>query len=153
MLRITKESEYAFLLLSALLAEDDTPKSATALAEMTGIAGPMTGKVLKRLVRFNILSSTRGSRGGYTLARPAENISALQVVEAMEGAPELVDCAHGECNCAFADFCTISPFWQQLNDDIQSMLAAKSLADMQRDERRVRTQNQTIQVPIKNIRA
>ena len=89
MIRITKESEYAFLLLSALLDEDDVPKSATKLAEQTGIAAPMTGKVLKRLVKNNILASTRGAYGGYTLTREPQAVSVLEVVEAMEGAPEL----------------------------------------------------------------
>lgn len=138
MLRITKESEYAFLLLSVMLADDGTPKSATVLAERTGIAVPMTGKVLKRLVRGDILSSTRGSRGGYVLAHKPEDITALQVVEAMEGSPELVDCVHGHYGCALADFCRISPFWQQLNQEIHQLLANRNLADMRRTERLAR---------------
>lgn len=141
MLRITKESEYAFLLLSALLAEDNVPKSATTLAQLTGIAAPMTGKVLKRLVRYDILTSSRGSRGGYVLSKQPHEISALQVVEAMEGTPELVDCAKNDC--ALANFCTVSPFWQQLNQEINQMLAGKNLADMQRDERHLRRRQLT----------
>ncbi len=131
MLRITKESEYAFLLLSALLDGDDTPKSAALLAERTGIAAPMTGKVLKRLVKSKVLISARGAYGGYRLAKTAQSISALHVVEAMEGVPELVDCAHGDCACLLAEQCTISPFWQQINQEITMMLSARSLADMQ----------------------
>ncbi len=139
MLRITRESEYAFLLLSALLAEDDSPKSATVLAEATGIAAPVTGKVLKRLVRYDILTSTRGSKGGYRLSRQPHEISALEVVEAIEGVPELVDCVNGgERQCAFANVCKNSPFWQKINQDIHDMLANKNLADMQRDERQMR---------------
>lgn len=138
MIRITKESEYAFLLLSALLDEDDVPKSATKLAEQTGIAAPMTGKVLKRLVKNNILTSTRGAYGGYTLTREPQAVSVLEVVEAMEGAPELVDCVKGGGDCAFAQRCRISPFWLSVNNDIRDMLAGKTLLDMQRDERRAR---------------
>lgn len=95
----------------------------------------MTGKVLKRLVRSEILSSTRGAHGGYHLARPAEEISALQIVAAMEGSPEMVDCAHGEYSCNLAESCTISSFWQQVNSDITAILADKSLSDMQQDRR------------------
>ncbi|MDO5090726.1 MAG: SUF system Fe-S cluster assembly regulator [Cardiobacteriaceae bacterium] len=138
MIRITKESEYAFLLLSALLDEDDVPKSASKLAEQTGIAAPMTGKVLKRLVKYDILASTRGAYGGYTLTRAPEEVSVLEVVEAMEGAPELVDCVKGGKDCAFAPRCRISPFWLSVNHDIRDMLAAKTLLDMQRDERQAR---------------
>ena len=138
MLRITKESEYAFLLLSALLDEDETPKSATKLAEQTGIAAPMTGKVLKRLVKFNILASTRGAYGGYTLTRNAKDISTLEVVEAMEGKPEMVECAGAGRDCALAARCGISLFWLNINEDIRNMLAEKSLLDMQQVDRRGR---------------
>lgn len=138
MIRITKESEYAFLLLSALLDEDSVPKSASKLAEQTGIAVPMTGKVLKRLVKCDILASTRGAYGGYTLTRAADAITALEVVEAMEGSPELVDCAGGGKDCAFAGRCSISPFWLSINDDIRRMLVGKTLADMQQADRKIR---------------
>lgn len=133
MLRITKESEYAFLLLSALISEKNTPKSATMLSEQTGIAGPITAKVLKRLVRHNILFSLRGVHGGYQLSRPPEEISALDVVDAMEGSPELVDCALHDIDCSLANHCRISPFWQRLNADITHMMAQKTLDAMYHD--------------------
>ena len=149
MLRITKESEYAFLLLSALLDEEDAPKSATKLAEQTGIAAPMTGKVLKRLVKFNILASTRGAYGGYSLTRDARAITALDVVEAMEGTPELVECAGQGKDCALAGRCGISLFWLDINDDIRRMLAGKTLLDMQRTDRRLRHGGEVPLVPCK----
>lgn len=130
MIRITKETEYAFLLLSALLDNVDEPHSASVLAEQTGIAVPITGKVLKRLVREGVLTSTRGAYGGYHLGRHPADITALDVVQAIEGHPELVDCAHGAIDCAFAEHCRISPFWRQLNDEITNMLSRRTLADM-----------------------
>lgn len=135
MLRITKESEYAFLLLSAVLAADGTPQSTTLLAAATKIAVPMSGKVLKRLAQRGILTSVRGAHGGYRLSREASTISALDVVEAMEGIPELVECANGEGSCVLANHCQFSPFWVRINDDICAMLRKKTLADMQVFER------------------
>ena len=134
MLRITKESEYAFLLLSALLRETDTPQSAISLAQSTGIAAPMAGKVLKKLVKNNILRSSRGAYGGYQLSRRPEDISALDVVAALEGAPELVACVKADVRCVLAEICNISPFWLQLNEEICTLLRGHSLADMQRAE-------------------
>lgn len=131
MIRITKESEYAFLLLSALLRQNNEPKSAVTLASATNLAIPMTGKVLKRLVKGDILRSARGAYGGYQLSRRPEEISALEVVQAIEGSPELVACVHGEATCALAQICNISPFWQQLNEEINQLLAQRTLADMQ----------------------
>ena len=131
MLRITKETEYAFMLLDAVLAADGTAKN----TGRTRIAVPMSGKVLKRLTQRGILESTRGAYGGYQLARDAASITALDVVEAMEGMPELVECAASENNCALAEHCQLSPFWLTLNNDIRALLADKTLADMQRYER------------------
>ncbi|WP_298644629.1 Rrf2 family transcriptional regulator [uncultured Cardiobacterium sp.] len=134
MLRITKETEYAFMLLGEVLAADGAAKNTAYLAGRTRIAVPMSGKVLKRLTQRGILESTRGAYGGYQLARDAAAITALDVVEAMEGAPELVECAGGDNNCALVEHCRLSPFWLSLNDDIRALLAGKTLADMQRDE-------------------
>lgn len=135
MLRITKESEYAFLLLSAVLSADGEPKSTTILASTARIAVPMSGKVLKRLAQRGILTSVRGAHGGYRLAREAQNITALDVVEAMEGMPELVECTNGEGSCVLAEHCRFSPFWMRLNNEICAMLRKKTLADMQVFER------------------
>ena len=135
MLRITKETEYAFMLLGAVLAADGAAKNTAYLAGQTRIAVPMSGKVLKRLTQRGILESTRGAYGGYQLAREAAGITALDVVEAMEGTPELVECAASENNCALAGHCQLSPFWLTLNNDIRTLLADKTLADMQRYER------------------
>ncbi len=131
MLRITKESEYALLLLSVLSGQPDKPQNATELARQTGIALPMTGKVLKQLVKQNILSSTRGAYGGYALKRVALSVSIFEVIKAMEGAPELVNCIGDDKSCVLAQNCRISPFLHQLNDDIQAILEKKTLADMQ----------------------
>ena len=90
MLRITKESEYAFLLLGAVLAADGAARNTATLAKEARIAVPISGKVLKRLTQQGILESIRGAHGGYQLARAPESITALEVVEAIEGAPELV---------------------------------------------------------------
>ena len=130
MLRITKESEYAFLLLGAVLAADGAARNTATLAKEARIAVPMSGKVLKRLTQQGILESIRGAHGGYQLA------------------PELVECASSEHNCALAEHCTLSPFWLEINDDIRTMLAAKTLAEMQRFERRQR--ERTLQFPDKN---
>lgn len=134
MLRITKESEYAFMLLSALLRHD-TPQSAASLSASTGLAEPITGKVLKRLVRDGILQSVRGIYGGYQLSRPPETITALAVVEAIEGDLQLVDCVNHHAEpCALAHRCQISTFWQQLNHEIAALLRRRTLAEMQRQD-------------------
>ena len=63
------------------------------LAEFYGLPEPYLAKVLKALVRADILAATSGPRGGYRLARPAENISALDIVTAVDGHRALFHCA------------------------------------------------------------
>lgn len=130
MLRITKESEYAFLLLGEMLKDVGTAKSAVQLANSAKISLAITAKVLKQLLRGEIVVSTRGAKGGYELAKPPELITALNVVQAIEGSPRLVKCASGVEDCALIAHCVISPFWQFLNNEIADMLKKYSLAEM-----------------------
>ena len=136
MLRITKEANTPSCCSAPSCLPRARARNTATLAKEARIAVPMSGKVLKRLTQQGILESIRGAHGGYQLARAAENVTALDVVEAIEGGPELVECTNGETNCALAEHCQFSPFWQELNDDIRAMLAAKTLSDMQRFERR-----------------
>ena len=117
------------------MSAEGAARNTATLAKEARIAVPMSGKVLKRLTQQGILESIRGAHGGYQLARAAENVTALDVVEAIEGGPELVECTNGENNCALAEHCQLSPFWLTLNNDIRALLADKTLADMQRYER------------------
>jgi Rrf2 family protein len=65
---------------------------AARLAEFHAVPGPYLGKHLQALVRAGILESVPGPRGGYRLARPAADISMLEVVEAVEGPEPAFTC-------------------------------------------------------------
>lgn len=96
MLRISKQVDYGILLL-ARCARGPASRvhNARDLARETGLPLPMVGKVLKYLAREEILVSHRGTKGGYSLARDAEQISVASIVQALEGPIRLVDCAAG----------------------------------------------------------
>jgi len=72
-------------LLYILLHEGDGPHAPTAIAAQLGASTMYLGKIHTQLVKANILRAHRGARGGMTLARPAEQITLLEVVEACEG--------------------------------------------------------------------
>ena len=76
MLRISRLTDYATVLLAALAGEPARVQTATALAEQTHIAAPTVSKLLKQLQRSGLVTSTRGLHGGYQLARPPGQISA-----------------------------------------------------------------------------
>jgi FeS assembly SUF system regulator len=130
MLRISRLTDYATVLLATLAAEPERVQTATALAEQTHIAAPTVSKLLKQLQRAGLVTSTRGLHGGYQLARPATQISAAAILDALEGPVALTDCAAGHGNCEIEDSCRVSRVWQRLNLAMRRALYDVSLAQL-----------------------
>ena len=128
MLRISRLTDYATVLLAALASEPQRLQTAAALAEQTRIAAPTVSKLLKQLHRAGLVSSTRGLHGGYQLARPAAQISAAAILDALEGPVALTDCAAGHGNCEIEETCRTGRVWQRLNLAIRRALYDVSLA-------------------------
>ena len=85
MLRVTKLTDYATVVLTALAARPGDVLSAPELAELAGLEAPTVAKVLKPLAQAGLVDGFRGANGGYRLARDAAEISLVEIVEAMEG--------------------------------------------------------------------
>ncbi len=134
MLRVSKLTDYATVVMGHLAAAADRVQSAAELAQGTGIALPTTSKVLKALVRAGLLRSTRGQGGGYMLARPAEQISVAQIVRCFEGPVGLTECGSGADSgagaCEQEAVCSIRGNWQRISQVVLAALEAMSLADM-----------------------
>ncbi len=130
MLRITKITDYGFNLLVYMATQEPGQlHNAKDLAAAIDIPLPTVSKVLKILTQGKILTSTQGSKGGYSLARPAGEISAVEVIEVIEGPVAITDCS-GPVGCARK--CPVSPVWQKVNGSIMRSLKELSLADMAR---------------------
>ncbi|HKD54450.1 MAG TPA: SUF system Fe-S cluster assembly regulator [Steroidobacteraceae bacterium] len=130
MLRISRLTDYATVLLAALASEPQRLRTAAALAEQTRIAAPTVSKLLKQLHRAGLVTSTRGLHGGYQLARPASQISAAAILDALEGPVALTDCAAGYGNCEIEETCRVGRVWQRLNLAIRRALYDVSLAQL-----------------------
>jgi FeS assembly SUF system regulator len=130
MLRISRLTDYATVVLATLAEEPQRVQTATALAERTRIAAPTVSKLLKQLQRANLVSSTRGLHGGYQLARPAAQITAADILDALEGPVALTDCAAGEGHCGIENHCRVGRVWQRLNLAIRRSLQDVSLAQL-----------------------
>ena len=130
MVRISRLTDYATVLLAVLAAQPELVQTAAALAEQTHIAAPTVSKLLKQLQRAGLVSSTRGLHGGYQLARPATQISAAAILDALEGPVALTDCsvAHGQCE--IEQNCRVGQVWQRLNLAIRRSLFDVSLAQL-----------------------
>lgn len=128
MLRITKITDYGFILLAHMAnQEEGSLHNAKDLSSSIGIPLPTVSKVLKILTQGDILISHQGSKGGYSLARPASQISASEIIEAVEGPVAITDCSSEE-GCERN--CPVSPSWQKVNGTVIGALKSLTLADM-----------------------
>lgn len=100
-MRLSRFTDYALRACLYLAANDDRLVPISEITKAHGLSHANLMKVVQRLVEGGILESTRGRRGGVTLARPAEDIATGEVVRVMEGDMFLVDCAGCllEANC------------------------------------------------------
>lgn len=130
MLRIAKLTDYATLLMVRLAREPAHYFSAAQLADELGVPQPTVAKLLKRLLRAQLLTSVRGAAGGYSLAQAPRAISVADVVNAIEGPVAMTECARGRGNCSLEQDCATRANWQLISRAVRVALEAVSLADM-----------------------
>ena len=131
MLRLNRITDYAVVVLTQMANEPDKRVTAPQLSEESNVPAPTVAKVLKALAKEGVLASQRGVNGGYRLARPAGDISMLEVIRALEGPISLTACvdgAEGDCNVEL--LCPVRGNWDRVNTAIRSALADVSLEDM-----------------------
>ncbi|MCC6503953.1 MAG: SUF system Fe-S cluster assembly regulator [Aquimonas sp.] len=131
MLRVTKLTDYATLLMTVLAERADGIYSTTGLAERAGLELPTVAKILKQLGQAGLVLSTRGASGGYRLSRPPAEISLLDIVEAMEGPLAVTECSGHEGQCGIEHQCGIRANWRRVNDVIVDALRTVSLPYLQ----------------------
>jgi len=133
MIKLTNLADYAVVLMSEL-ARRDQRANASELAEETAIPVPTVSKILGAMSRAGLLASHRGLKGGFTLARPAGEISVADVIEAVDGPIALVNCienAPGECD--YEPICNMRTHWQVINAAVKDGLQRVTLADVSGD--------------------
>lgn len=133
MLRISRIADYGVVLgtrLATLPYED--VRSVRDLAQETGIPQPTVGKILKLLARAGVVESTRGARGGYKLARRAEDLTVADVIAALEGPIGVTECGQSdsEHECELSERCGVRGNWQRINVAIAQALQQITLAEM-----------------------
>jgi len=131
LLRISKLTDYGTLILASLAREDARRRAAADVARQCGLTPATVSKLLKQLQRAGLVESTRGLRGGYRLARPARQISAAAILEALEGPMALTECATGaHSRCDLQSSCSVGGGWQRINFAIRQSLEEVTLAEL-----------------------
>jgi FeS assembly SUF system regulator len=132
-LRISKIIDYGTLLLTHMAGCPDRVFSAADLAATLRLGQPTVSKILKLLGQHELVKSSRGARGGYTLGRPADQISIAQIIDALEEQPfGLTECTATPGACSVEAGCHIRTNWQRINAIVRRTLEDVSVADMVR---------------------
>ncbi|MCH7508591.1 MAG: SUF system Fe-S cluster assembly regulator [Proteobacteria bacterium] len=122
MLKMSKLTDYGTMVLAFLAANPTRMQSASDVARDTHLALPTVSKLLKLMTRTGLVVSTRGALGGYQLARAPEEISAADVIDALEGPVAITQCSGSVGHCELEDVCGVSSSWQKINVAIRRAL-------------------------------
>ena len=131
-MRLTSLADYAVVMMAAAARHGaETRLSAACLAEETGVPLPTAQRLMGRLAAAGLLTSARGTGGGFGLARPADAISLAEIVEAVEGPIAMTTCADGaRSDCVLEGNCQVKPHLLAVNGAVRGALQSVSLAGL-----------------------
>jgi Rrf2 family protein len=122
-MQITRQADYAIRAVRYLAKQGPNQRSATStVAQEMKIPPSFLAKIISQLSIAGLLHTSRGARGGVTLARPAKEISLLDVVEAIDGPILLNECVGDPGDCVFSDDCLVHPIWVEVQDSLVKRL-------------------------------
>jgi Rrf2 family protein len=136
MLRLTKKADYGLMALKYLAeqpgagAQSPAAQSAKDIAQAYHIPPPLLAKILQTLARAGLLVSHAGTNGGYALAKPATEISAFEVIRAIDGPLFITSCITIHGSCDLAGHCTIKEPLRKVNDSIKELLSNIHIGDL-----------------------
>ena len=131
MMRINKLTDYSIIIMTEIAAMDSTKvHTAKEIAKRTKIPLPTVTRLLKKLSNDKLLTSQRGSQGGYALAESSTTISIASIIESIEGPIALTECSTNECACSYESKCSVEVPWQKINKTVKSALEEIKLNEM-----------------------
>ena len=134
MLKLSKKADYGLIALKHLATHGkDGSASASDIAEHYGISAPLLAKVLQKLAKSGLVVARHGSGGGYTLAREAARITALDVITAIDGPLFITSCVTNHGVCYQTSTCTVREPLRRVNDSILEVLNKVTISQMTDD--------------------
>jgi FeS assembly SUF system regulator len=132
MIRLSKLADYGIVLTTHLaVGRPGSLHAARDLAAATSIPLPTVAKVTKALAHAGVLTSHRGVGGGFSLARPANQITVAELIAALDGPIAVTDCLgedHGACG--IESTCGVRGHWDRINEAIRAALAGLTIEAM-----------------------
>ena len=130
-MRLTTKARYAVTaMLDLALNAGDGPVTLSGVSARQGISLSYLEQLFARLRKSGLVSSSRGPGGGYSLAKPAHNISVVDVITSVDERVDSTGC-NGQRNCRDDNQpCLTHDLWQDLSDQIYSFLSEISLGEL-----------------------
>lgn len=107
------------------------------VAEIQGISQHYLEQIAAQLRRSGFIRSVRGAKGGYKLGRPMEKITALEVVEALEGSLAPVTCLDNPQSCWQTGNCSTETLWKKVDDAMRGVLLQTTLKDLIEERKQI----------------
>ncbi|MDH5410103.1 MAG: SUF system Fe-S cluster assembly regulator [Alphaproteobacteria bacterium] len=132
MFKISKMTDYGVVVMAQLAQATDAVVTAPDLAAGAGLPAPTVAKILKRMTQGGLVTSHRGTNGGYALSRPATEISVADIIGALEGPVAVTACVDGATGdaCSVESLCLIRGCWDRVNAAVNRTLKSMSLAEI-----------------------
>lgn len=128
-MQITRQADYAIRAVLYISKLNGSERASTSqIAQEQRIPPSFLAKIISQLSIAGLLQTSRGARGGVTLAKSAEEITLLDVVEAIDGPIALNECVSDQDACSFGDECPLRSIWCDAQDDLVTRLKSTTFA-------------------------
>ena len=129
-MQITRQADYAVRAVLHLARNGEVRTATSVIAEEQKIPPSFLAKIISQLSIAGLLHTSRGARGGVTLAREPKEITLLEVIEAIDGPIQLNECVGDSSNCSFDKDCPLRPVWCEAQEELVGRLKGTNFADM-----------------------
>jgi Rrf2 family protein len=131
MFKLSKKADYGLIAVKHLANHRGTYAcSANEISEEYGISTTLMAKVLQKLARHGVVAAKHGSSGGYQLAKDPAQISALDVISAIDGPVLITSCVTTHGNCDATDRCSVREPLRRVNESILQVLSTVTISQM-----------------------
>lgn len=134
--------------LDLALNSEQEAVALSSIAERQSISISYLEQLIAKLKKAGIVNSIRGAQGGYILAKATEDISVGDILRALEGDLNPVDCAEvigGEATCSSSDLCVTKYVWKRISDSINDTVDEIKLSELVRESKEVRQNHQSVE--------
>lgn len=122
------------------------PVRVSSIAREQKIPVSYLEQILNKLRRGGVIKSVRGSKGGYLLNKPKDEITVREIIEVLDGPFAVADCSKDRCpreTCVGTESCVARLLWRKLEDNLDNFLGSVTLEDLLRDTKKLSVRKKT----------